>query len=482
MSAQRYVCISRAPMGFLAFVPLVAGVAMVASPQLTATSQSVVPTYEYLGAYGQTGGILDHLEQEVVDGNTLWVTDRNTTNPGLVAIDLTSHLPLGVLHFPNMKLQDAGVVWSGAWSGDLVVVNMNPVGTGCQLLLVNPTTAVLGSTFSASSSSTALGVTCLSVHSVSGSTVTLTASDHLGSNFAIDAAGNIWTIDANQTTSSGNSGNAVLEFSPTDGGYGLTDYPVPSGYYAEGSVAADPVVSPGGKVEVFATMINSSQQRSIGAFAATPPVYPITSDGQGSVTLTTTYGPPSGYASSTGGLNPVWELSYLDGSVWFSDKVAGTVDEIVPNPAGGNATATAVPVVQGQGQVPEARPEGFVEASAGSPIYYWELPNVQTSYDATYLPGAMGYFSPQQPQVQSQYLLSPPPGATVDEPDDPALLNGSPVVLLTGLPLQGVGSAGTLLPPGYWLSAKDGGIFSFNAPFYGSMGGQHLNQPIVGMG
>ena len=34
---------------------------------------------------------------------------------------------------------------------------------------------------------------------------------------------------------------------------------------------------------------------------------------------------------------------------------------------------------------------------------------------------------------------------------------------------------------GYWFVASDGGIFSFNAPFLGSMGGQHLNAPIVGM-
>jgi hypothetical protein len=35
---------------------------------------------------------------------------------------------------------------------------------------------------------------------------------------------------------------------------------------------------------------------------------------------------------------------------------------------------------------------------------------------------------------------------------------------------------------GYWLGASDGGIFSFgDAHFFGSMGGQHLNQPIVGM-
>ncbi len=36
-------------------------------------------------------------------------------------------------------------------------------------------------------------------------------------------------------------------------------------------------------------------------------------------------------------------------------------------------------------------------------------------------------------------------------------------------------------PPGYRLVAADGGVFSFCEPFYGSMGGQHLNAPMVGM-
>ena len=35
---------------------------------------------------------------------------------------------------------------------------------------------------------------------------------------------------------------------------------------------------------------------------------------------------------------------------------------------------------------------------------------------------------------------------------------------------------------GYWLVASDGGIFSFgDARFFGSTGGIHLNDPIVGM-
>ena len=37
-------------------------------------------------------------------------------------------------------------------------------------------------------------------------------------------------------------------------------------------------------------------------------------------------------------------------------------------------------------------------------------------------------------------------------------------------------------PEGYWTDASDGGIFTYgNAVFHGSMGGQHLNKPIVGM-
>jgi len=35
---------------------------------------------------------------------------------------------------------------------------------------------------------------------------------------------------------------------------------------------------------------------------------------------------------------------------------------------------------------------------------------------------------------------------------------------------------------GYWLAAADGGVFSFGtAPFEGSMGGQRLEAPVVGI-
>jgi hypothetical protein len=49
-----------------------------------------------------------------------------------------------------------------------------------------------------------------------------------------------------------------------------------------------------------------------------------------------------------------------------------------------------------------------------------------------------------------------------------------------GGPLAPIAKPGP--PPGYWLAAMDGGIFSFNVPFLGSQGGQNISQPIVGIG
>jgi hypothetical protein len=50
---------------------------------------------------------------------------------------------------------------------------------------------------------------------------------------------------------------------------------------------------------------------------------------------------------------------------------------------------------------------------------------------------------------------------------------------------QTLALVGTVPPPptsGYWITASDGGIFSFgNAGFFGSMGGLALNKPVVGM-
>ena len=55
-------------------------------------------------------------------------------------------------------------------------------------------------------------------------------------------------------------------------------------------------------------------------------------------------------------------------------------------------------------------------------------------------------------------------------------------ILLVPLPASALPAAGVQTATGYWEVGADGGIFSFgDATFYGSMGGTHLNEPIVGM-
>src|SRR5579859_4817909 len=62
-----------------------------------------------------------------------------------------------------------------------------------------------------------------------------------------------------------------------------------------------------------------------------------------------------------------------------------------------------------------------------------------------------------------------------DAPDDGSLAG-------QGINRPVVGMAATPTGRGYWLVASDGGIFAFgDAGFYGSTGGIRLNQPVVGM-
>ena len=89
-------------------------------------------------------------------------------------------------------------------------------------------------------------------------------------------------------------------------------------------------------------------------------------------------------------------------------------------------------------------------------------------------------------------------GAIVPEPDEAVTSDGvtmtypadsisllviPPAATPPAAPPAAGGPAPTPSGHGYWEVAADGGIFSFgDAGFYGSMGGTHLNDPIVGLG
>jgi hypothetical protein len=81
---------------------------------------------------------------------------------------------------------------------------------------------------------------------------------------------------------------------------------------------------------------------------------------------------------------------------------------------------------------------------------------------------------------------TPPEGYWTDASDGGIFTYGNAVFhgSMGGQPLNKpiVGMAETPGPGGYWEVASDGGIFSFgNAPFYGSTGSLRLNAPVVGM-
>lgn len=96
------------------------------------------------------------------------------------------------------------------------------------------------------------------------------------------------------------------------------------------------------------------------------------------------------------------------------------------------------------------------------------------------IPGAPGPKSPVVGQAGSAGGLYLVTASGVVGAFGAAAVHGS-IAPGTRLEAPIVGMATDQVTGGYWLVAADGGVFSFDAPFFGSMGGRPLNAPIVGM-
>jgi len=121
-------------------------------------------------------------------------------------------------------------------------------------------------------------------------------------------------------------------------------------------------------------------------------------------------------------------------------------------------------------------------------------PQASCTFTVYLLPGALGFRSARVTLADGEsdpasitlsgtgtegYFLVATTGSVADFGD--AGYYGDPSAAPLAQPI--VGMASTPSGYGYWLVARDGGIFSYgyDAAFYGSTGNIHLNQPIVGM-
>ncbi len=322
--------------------------------------------------------------------------------------------------------------------------------TSVAVTSVYPATAVVGTeavvvavTSSAPAAPPTGTVTVTASGPGSGScTVTLTtASDGAGScPVTLASAGNVTlalTYVGDEATSSGTDHLEVASSAPTLTGLSPTAGPIAGGT----TVAIDGANLGGATAVDFASSASTSFACSASeCLAVSPP-----SSVAGTVAVTVT---------GAGGTSNAESFDYTSSSSSSSSPPSqSAVPPIVTSisPTSGPSTGGTTVTVSGA---------GFTGASS-----------------VDFGPTAAQSFSVIS--ATSIIAVSPPGSATVDLR---VTTSSGTSPITTADQYTYATSAPSTLSQGYWEVAKDGGVFSFGtAHFYGSMGGTHLNQPVVGI-
>ncbi len=258
----------------------------------------------------------------------------------------------------------------------------------------------------------------------------------------IDAQGNVWVATGNSehhlSTDAYDQSDSVLELTP---GMQLANSFAPSDWYADNNSDLDlgsgaPALLPNGLVfEVgksqTAYVLNQSDLGGVGHQVASAANFCF-SDG-GSADLSGTL-----FVPCSNGVHAVTVTSNPPTATWTASASAAKGSPIV---AGGMVWSIGGGNLYG------------LDAATGTVVQQFSVGSSSSSFPS--------------PSAADGLILAPS-STQIHAFDGPGGLPGPPT------------SAPTSSGPGYWLVASDGGVFSFGrAPFLGSMGGQHLNQPIV---
>jgi Glycosyl hydrolases family 43 len=148
-------------------------------------------------------------------------------------------------------------------------------------------------------------------------------------------------------------------------------------------------------------------------------------------------------------------LLFFSGGLWENSSYAISYANC-QGPLGPCADPNTTPVFGSEGEV----------AGPGAPSIFTDTTGTLWMAYNAWTAGAVGY----------------PEGARSLRMDPLCLVDNTPVLRgPTTSPQALTPSCPTGLPDGYQLSASDGGIFSFHTPFGGSVGGAHLQAPVVGI-